>query len=187
MVGKGRQPGRLGALGVTSTDPVLSLLSALGLGQAAGSALIIDLCGDMRLDSARTLGDLLNEGPSLDELSPGRSGVAMLPAGPVTVDEAARAVEALAINWPALVLRCRPGQWDGPTVPVRPLLPGLLRSSEPTPAVWQPLASGTRPTGPGPVLPRLRSPLARRLLAGRVAARSRWVRAWEAVWGMPWA
>jgi hypothetical protein len=72
-------------------------------------------------------------------------------------------------------------------VPVRALMPGLLRVSEEGPAVWQPVVSAVRPSGPGPVLPPLRAPLARRLLAGRTARRARWVRSWEKVWSMPWA
>lgn len=187
MVGKGRAPVRFGVLGVTSPDPVLSLLAALGLAQAAGSALVIDLCGDLALHGARTLSDLVSEGPSLAEMSPGRSGVALMAAGPVSGDEARPAIEALSANWPAMVIRSPQGRWDGATVPVRALLPGLLQAGEQGPAVWQPVGAGIRPTGPGPVLPRLPAPLARRLLAGRASHRARWVRAWAPVWRMPWA
>jgi hypothetical protein len=183
----GRSSARFGVLGVTSADPVLSLLSALGLGQTAVTALVIDLCRDLNLPGARTLSDLAAEGPALSELGPGRSGVGLLPAGPMPVEEMLPTIEALADNWPAIVVRCHPGQWAGPTVPVRPLLPGLLRSVEQGPAVWQPLAAGVRPTGPGPVLPRLRGSLARRMLSGVSARRARWVAAWAPIWGMPWA
>jgi hypothetical protein len=95
-------------------------------------------------------------------------------------------IESLAQGWPAVVVRCHQGQWEGPTVPVKTLLPGLLRVSEQGPAVWQPVVSTVRPPGPGPVLPQLRGTLVRRLLAGRTAPRARWVRAWEKVWSMPW-
>jgi hypothetical protein len=187
MVGKGRSPGRFGALAVASSDPVLSLLSALGLAQAAGSTLVIDMCLDLALESDRTLSDLATDGPSLSELSPGRSGVALLSSGPMEPGEALPLIDQLAQGWPAVVIRCPQGQWPGPTVPVRPLLPGLLRSIEKSPGVWQPIGAGARPTGPGPVLPRLSGSLTRRLLAGRSAGRARWVRAWERVWEMPWA
>lgn len=183
----GRSPGRFGVLAVASPDPVLSLLSALGLAQVAGSALMVDMCRDLALQSGRTLSDLAAEGPSLSELSPGRSGVALLSSGPIEPQEARSLIESLAEGWPAVVIRCPSGHWDGPTVPVRPLLPGLLRSTEQSPAVWQPMATGARPAGPGPVLPRLRGSLVRRMLAGRSVGRARWVRAWEAVWEMPWA
>jgi hypothetical protein len=186
-VGMGRSPGRFGVLAVASPDPVLSLLSALGLAQAAGSALVIDLCLDLALENGRTLSDLAADGPSLSELSPGRSGVALLSSGPIEPDEALPLIDQLAQGWPAVVIRCRRGQWPGPTVPVRPLLPGFLRSIEESPGVWQPMAAGARPPGPGPVLPRLSGSLARRLLSGRSAGRARWVRAWERVWEMPWA
>jgi hypothetical protein len=187
MVGMGRIPVRLGVLGVESADPVLSFLAALGLGQAAGTALVIDLCRDLTLRSGRTLADIVEDGPSLAELSPGRSGVALLSTGPLQAGECRPVIESLAINWPAVIVRCHPGQWDGPTVPVRALLPGLLQSVEQSPGVWQPFVPGVRPAGPGPVLPRLRGTLVRRMLAGRPAGRSKWVRAWTAVWGMPWA
>jgi hypothetical protein len=180
-------PGRLGILGVESADPVLSLLSALGLGQVAGTALVIDLCRDLTMRADRTLADIAADGPSIGELSPGRSGVALLSAGPLHIAECLPVIEVLARTWPAVVVRCPHGQWDGPTVPVRVLLPGLLRSFEETPAVWQPLAPGLRPSGPGPLLPRLRGSLIRRMLSGRADDRARWVRAWEPVWRMPWA
>jgi hypothetical protein len=146
---------------------------------------VVDLCRDVA-GNGRTLSDIASEGPSLAELTPGRSGVALLRSGPVTPQEARPLIESLAQGWPAVVVRCHPGQWEGPTVPVRTLLPGLLRVSEQGPAVWQPVVSTVRPPGPGPVLPKLRGPLVRRLLAGRTARRARWVRAWEKVWSMPW-
>ena len=187
MVGMGRSPGRFGVLAVASPDPVLSLLSALGLAQVAGSALVIDMCLDLALESDRTLSDLAADGPSLSELSPGRSGVALLTSGPIELEDASPLIDHLAQGWPAVVIRCPRGLWPGPTVPVRPLLPGLLRSIDDGPSVWQPMAAGSRPPGPGPVLPRLSGTLARRLLSGRSAGGARWVRAWERVWEMPWA
>ena len=176
-----------GVLGVESRDPVLSLLSAFGLAQVAGTALVIDLCGDLSMRGDRTLADIATDGPALAELSPGRSGVALLSSGPLDPVESSAAIEALAPHWPAIVIRCRSGQWDGATVPVRALLPGFLRADEQSPAVWQPVMAGVRPSGPGPVLPRLSGSLARRMLSGRTAGKARWVRAWAPVWGMPWA
>ena len=89
----GRSPGRLGVIAVTSPDPVLSLLSALGLAQVAGSALVIDMCGDLALASGRTLSDLAADGPSASELSPGRSGVALLSSGPIEPIEASPMID----------------------------------------------------------------------------------------------
>jgi hypothetical protein len=187
MVGRGSTPGRFGVLGVESADPVLSLVSALGLGQVAGTALVIDLCRDLTLRADRSLADISADGPSIGELSPGRSGVALISAGSLEVSESLPVISALATTWPAVVVRCPPGVWDGPTVPVRALLPGLLRPVVETPAVWQPLLPGSRPSGPGPLLPVLRGGLVRRLLSGRATGRARWVRAWAPVWQMPWA
>ncbi len=181
----GRSPAGRGLLAVHSAEPVLSLVSALGLAQVAGSALVVDLCRDLALEG-RTLSDLASEGPSLAELRPGRSGVALLGSGPITVDAALPLIEALSEAWPAVVIRCRQGQWEGRNVPVRALLPGFLRSTEQEPAVWQPVGARVRPPGPGPVLPRLTGSLVRRLLGGRTALRARWVRAWDNVWSMPW-
>lgn len=185
MVGMGRSPAGQGLLAITSPEPVLSLVAALGLAQVARSALVVDLCRDLAV-KGRTLTDLASDGPSLAELRPGRSGVALLGSGPITEDEARPMIDLLARSWPAVVVRCHASQWDGPTVPVRALLPGLLRATDQGPAVWQPTGSRVTPPGPGPVLPKLRSSLVRRLLAGRAAGRARWVRAWEGIWSMPW-
>lgn len=179
--------GRWGVLGVESPDPVLSLFGALGLGAAAGTALIVDMATGLGVSTERTLADLLEDGPALHELSPARSGVAVISAGPVDADAGLEIIERLSANWPAVVVRCTGAGWQGPRVPVRPLLPGLLASSEMIPAVWQTVVGGARPPGPGPVLPRLGPGRARNLLAGRLPTRGRWLRVWERVWAMPWA
>lgn len=183
MVGKGSP----GVLGVHSTDPVLSAVSPLGLAAAAGTCLVIDLGGDLALPAKRTLADVAADGPRLDELSPGRAGVAVMAAGPLSRDESSPIIEALATRWPAVVLRTTADGWAGRNVPVHPLLPGWLAPSSPEAAVWQSVASGSRPPGPGPVLPGLRVRTVRQLLSGKLPLRSRWLRAWEKVWEMPWA
>jgi hypothetical protein len=166
---------------------VLSLLGALGLGAAAGTALVIDIAGQSRLATERTLADLIEDGPSLEELSPTQTGVAVIGGGPIDVTVGLPLIQRLGANWPAVVVRCDAGVWPGPTVPVRPLLPGLMAPSEPMPAVWQAVPGGSRPPGPGPVLPRIGSRAARSLLMGRLPTRGRWLRVWESVWRMPWA
>jgi len=179
--------GRRGVLGVESPDPVLSLFGALGLGAAAGTALVVDMSRGSGVDTHRTLADLLEDGPALNELSPARSGVAVISAGSIDAVAGLPLIERLAANWPAVVVRCSVEAWPGPTVPVRSLLPGLLAPTEIIPAVWQAVVGGVRPPGPGPVLPRLGARNARNLLAGRLPARGRWLRVWERVWAMPWA
>ncbi len=179
--------GRLGILAVCSPDPVLSVAAPLGLAASAGTALVVDLAGGLRLTYARTLADLADEGPKRDELSPGREGVAILAAGPIEAAEATAIIEQLAVRWPAVVVRVSADEWPGPTVPVEPLYPGWLAPDDHDAAVWQPIANGASPPGPGPVLPRLRRRTTQQFLAGQLPMRSRWVRAWEQVWGMPWA
>lgn len=172
---------------MASADPVLSLVGPLGLAASAGTALVIDLLGGLRLASGRTLADIVEEGPRLDELSPGRSGVALIGGGPLPDQDAQAAVEQLATRWPAVVVRVADAGWPGPTVPVRPLYPGWLAPSGEGAAVWQPVGPGSDPPGPGPVLPRLGRATAYRLLSGRLPSRSRWISAWAPVWGLPWA
>lgn len=183
MDGKGRS--RL--LAVQSPDPVLSVAAALGLAASVKTCLIVDLVSDLRLPRARSLRHILKEGPRLDELSPGRTGVAIISGGGLDPDDAAVAIDSLGQRWPALVLRVGPARWHGPTVPVVPLYPGLLARIESDVAVWQPVGDSYLPPGPGPVLPRLRPGLARLLLAGRLPNRSRWVSAFRTVWDLPWA
>lgn len=174
-------------LGVSSPDPVLSVVAPIGLAANTPACLVVDLIGDLHLPKARSLADIFADGPRLEELSPGRAGVAVLPAGPIGIEHAAEVVGGLAQRWPAIVVRTTPGSWPGPTVPVIPIYPGLLTPTNSATSVWQPLAPLSRPPGPGPVLPLLRSGLIRWLLAGRMPPRSKWISAWRAVWELPWA
>jgi hypothetical protein len=182
MSGKGRHR----VLAVTSPDPLLSFVASIGLATSAGTALVIDLERPPR-SGARTLADIVAEGPRLEELSPGRGGVALMGGGPVEVEVASEAVERLAQRWPAVVVRDPEPRWHGPTVPVVALYPGWLAPTGPEVAVWQPLGIGSGPPGPGPVLPPLSRNLIHHILRGRLPGRSRWLRAWDQVWEMPWA
>ncbi len=174
-------------LGVSSPDPVLSVVAPVGLAANMPACLVVDLDGDLNLPRSRSLADILSEGPRLDELSPGRAGVALIPAGPIGADETARVVEDLARRWPAIVVRAKNGTWPGPTVPVVPIYPGLLAPSHQGAAVWQPTVPLAVPPGPGPVLPLLRPGLTRRLLNGQMPPKGRWVSSWREVWELPWA
>jgi hypothetical protein len=183
MAGKGRHP----ILGVWSPDPVLSVIAPIGLAVAAGTALIVDL-GNPTQQSGRTLADLHRDGPSLSELSPGRSGVAFLPGGTLEGVAAMELIEQLAVHWPAVVVRAPAADPALAMVPVVPLFPGRFTPfSLPSHGVWQPVGAGREPPGPGPVLPRLRVGAVRQMLSGRLPRRSRWVAAWRPVWEMPWA
>ena len=183
MVGKGRGT----VLAVRSVDPVLSVLGPLGLAASLGTALVVDLSSDLQIGHGRTLADIDSEGPRLEELSPGRSGVAVIASGALDVIRAAELIADLGTRWPALVVRVNGTPWDGPTVPLVPLYPGWLESTGEGASVWQPTGPSSKPRGPGPVLPRLKQGLARGMLAGQLPARSRWIRAWSSVWDMPWA
>ena len=179
--------GRPGVLGIESPDPVLSLFGALGLAASAGTALVVDMAASWRLGTDRTIADLLEDGPALNELSPARSGVAVISAGPIDPIEALPMIERLAMNWPAVVVRCSAEDWPGRKVPVWPLLPGMLAPTDFIPAVWQTVIGGVRPPGPGPILPRLGARTAHNLMLGRLPRRGRWLGVWAKVWGMPWA
>jgi hypothetical protein len=173
-------------LGIRSSDPVVSLVGSLGLGAAAGTALVIDFA-DQAAPGGRTLAHLLEEGPRLDELSPGRPGVAVIRAGGVDVHDTEQVIERLSRHWPALVLRSSPTETSWPVVPVVPLYPGWLAPIDSGPSVWQSLGPLSRPPGPGPVLPPLRTAQVRWVLGGGLPSKGRWLSVWERVWELPWA
>jgi hypothetical protein len=173
-------------LAVHAEDPVLSWIGPIGLALAAETALIVDV-RTRHLPGTRTLAQIMVEGPSLLDLSPGRRGVATIAAGSMGSDELARAVEVLAGRWPALVVRSDGRLWPGPTVPYRAILPGFLRPSEPIPSVWQPAIGVSVPSLPGPVLPRLGRRPVMAMLDGKLPLARRWVDSWRAIWEMPWA
>ncbi len=176
---------RGGLLGVEAPDPVLSLVSSLGLALVAGTAVVVDVEGGVATD--RSLGDLATDGPSLLDLSPGRAGVALISGRGADAVQRQALIELLARHWPAVVVRVRPGQWQGPVVPVRALIPGILAPSALGVAVWQPVSRQMRAPGDGPLMPILGARTTRALLAGRSIHRDRWVRSWAPVWSMPWA
>jgi hypothetical protein len=180
----GRERSRV--LAVRCADPILSVIAPVALGSTRGTALIIDL-GDQMGMGPRTLADLARDGPRLDELSPGRSGVAVLRSGRLPPAEVAVMAQQLAVGWPAVVIRAISDDWPGPIVPVHVLYPGWLAPTTRQAAVWQRLASGPQAPGPGPVLPTLGSRLVRRVLGGGRPGEGRWVRAWRQVWDLPWA
>lgn len=184
MVGKGRHR----ILGLTSPDPVLSLVGSIGLAASVGTALVVDLVEVGAESGVRSLLDIVTDGPSLRELSPGRRGVALIRGGGIEPGTATDIIEELSLRWPAVVARTREGQCPFPTVPAIPLYPGrLFPVPDASHCVWQPLGIGAEPPAPGPVLPRLRSATLRQLLSGHIPRRSGWISAWRPIWGMPWA
>ncbi|HSL24701.1 MAG TPA: hypothetical protein VLA54_00355 [Acidimicrobiia bacterium] len=181
-------------LGVrTEFDSVLSVIAPLGLVAAAPRpALMVDLdAAGPAYPSGRSLAELVGEGPTRAELFGGasRAGIALLRNGGVGWESALPVLEALAMRWPALVLRVPEAMSTGlpfPVVPVVPLFPGLLASWGDRAAVWQSTGSGLTAPGPGPVLPALSRHSLLTLLAFRAEPRGRWVRAWGRIWDLPW-
>lgn len=180
----------------TEFDHVLSVVAPVGLAAAAARpALVIDLDPDgPPYPGTRSLAELVGEGPTRSELSPrlsgsGGAGVALLRNGGIGWEAAAPMIEALAQQWPALVLRLpeNGGSWPWPVVPVRSLLPGILRPQGGRAAVWQSVTSRRAfAPGPGPVLPALNRSALERILVLRSEPRGRWVKAWSQVWELPW-
>ena len=138
---------------MSSSEPVLSVLGPIGLAASINTALVVDMAGGLRLPDSRSLANLIEEGPRLEELSPGRPGVALICSGGVGTAEAMEAVEMLALRWPGVVVRAEAGRWPGPTVPVEALYPGLLEPQMGRAAVWHPWASGSSPPARGPCSP----------------------------------
>lgn len=173
-------------LAVSSPDLLLGTVASIGLAAAAGTCLVVGL--DLPYLGRRSLSDLASEGPMTSELSPGRTGVAMIPAGPLDGIDVGEVVGRLSSRWPAVVVGGVGASSLGlATVPVVPLYPGRLLAQEASNCVWQPVVAGVTPPSPGPVLPRIRPSVLKRLLDGTLPRRSRWVRAWTPIWEMPWA
>ena len=171
----------------TPEDGLLGALAPLGLGAAAGTALVIDLDQKgPRYPGEGSLASLVAEGPRRDDLTPTRSGLAVLRNGGVDPAAAREVVDALIAGWPSVVLRLPSEEvLREPDVVVRPLVPGSLFTHSPGGAsVFQDL--GFRLPSPGPRLPVMGRSTAATLLAGAVPTRSRWVRAWKAAWEGGW-
>lgn len=173
-------------LGLFSPDPILSVVGPVGLAASRGTALVVDLASEVR--AGRTLKAMAEDGPTRAELSPGRSGIAMIRGGGVDNQTAQELISELAGRWPALVVRVSDFEWPLPMVTAIPLYPGhLLPPPRVSHCVWQPVGTGATPPGPGPVLPRLAGGTIRRILSGGLPRSSRWVKAWAPIWEMPWA
>ncbi|MGI9648525.1 MAG: hypothetical protein ACR2OI_08405 [Acidimicrobiia bacterium] len=168
-------------------DGLLGALAPLGLGAAAGTALVIDLDDEgPHYPGEGSLASLVADGPRRDDLSPIRTGLAVLRNGGVQASEARPVVDALIAGWPSVVLRLPPGPGlREPDLVLRPLVPGQVFGGSPAGVtVFQDL--GFHLPAPGPRLPVLGRSAAGALLAGSIPARSRWVRAWKQAWDGKW-
>ena len=176
----------------TPEDGLLGALAPLGLAAACpGPVLVIDLDdGGPQYLGEQSLADLVADGPRLDDLRPGRAGVAVLRNGGVGASDASAVIEALLEGWERVVLRLPPRRRvvvPVPVVPVRLLLRGSLFGPAVGPAVYQSTPATIRLPGRGIRLPTpSRSTVASLLEGIAPPAGDRWVRAWRRVWEAPW-
>lgn len=168
-------------------DATLDALVPIGLAVAFGTALLVDLdpSGPSYSDSY-TLADLVRRGPSNAELSPTKKGPAWLANGGVGAEDAAEVVRALADRWPAVVLRCPPGQpRPSDALALLPLLPRPFTLTASAPVAYQRCVAVAPPDLDAPILPRPSSRVVTDLLAGRRPARpDRWLRSLRTLWTM---
>ena len=168
----------------TLHDDVLGVVVPFALASFQRTVLVIDLDLDgIPLPGNRTLAHLVEEEPTLAELVPPRSGVAVLPHGGIDVASAAPVVAALVDSWPCVVVRARKPLPGIPFAEVAPLIPGV--NTKASPRVWVRTGIARVEPGPGPVVDgpgrtAIASVVARRAPAGR------WLRSWAGVWRWPW-
>lgn len=171
----------------TPEDGLLGALAPLGAALANSPALVVDLDPQgPAYPGERSLADLVAEDPTEEDLAP-RPGVAVMRNGGVTPHDAADVVAALIERWERVVLRLPPRPFPGgdtPVLQVRLLTGGWYQSSA-SAAVWQATGDLVRMPSEGVRLPVPTRDTVRALLAGRrPPARSKWVRAWQPVWGV---
>jgi hypothetical protein len=171
----------------TPEDGLLGALAPLGLGAAAGTALVVDLDpAGPHYPGTGSLASLVADGPRRSDLSPDRAGLAVLRNGGIDAAEADEVLAALEAGWPSVVVRLPAGSARRPDLVVRPLVPGgLFPAGDTGVTVFQDL--GFRLPVAGPRLPVLSRGTAAALLAGSIPSRSRWVRAWKPAWAGAWA
>ncbi len=180
-------------------DGVLGAIGPLALAATQPTALVVDLDpAGPRYGSARSLRELVEEGPRASDLSPPRSGIAVLANGGIGLGDSRKIVDLLMRGWPAAVLRLPPQSPDdvpAPIVPVHLLIPGRLFPPQGR-GVYQPVAATTRWLHGGHgrrlesrgslVLPTAPRRAVRALLEGSQPVASRWARAWLRVWAASW-
>ena len=168
----------------TLHDDVLGIVAPFALASSHRTALVIDLDVEgIPLLGDRTLARLVEDGPTLAELVPSRSGVAVLTHGGVDTESATAVVGALVDSWPCVVVRS-PFPLSGlPFVEVAPLIPGV--DTKVSPRIWVRTGIGRIDPGPGPVVDGPNRSAVAALVAGK-APTGRWLRSWAGVWRWPW-
>lgn len=168
----------------TIHDDLLGMVAPIALASAHRTALVIDLdLHGLPLPGNRSLARMVDDGPSLSELVPSRSGLAVLTHGGVEGADARQVVDALVRSWPCVVVRSRVPLPGMPFAEIAPLLPGV--ATKPNPRIWVKTGIGKVDPGPGPVVdcPGRRAVTA--VLAGQLPS-GRWLRSWALVWRWPW-
>lgn len=169
-------------LGTHSSDRVLHHIAPLGLAASVGTCLVVDLDPHAPALAARTLRQLLDDGPASTDLTVS-PGVSVLGNGGVDYDEAADLIEHLTAVWGRIVLRSCRGSHPYPTLRVEPLLPRPLTPESAD--VVQAMQRGQRAED-AILLPRIRRHQIRLMLDGRLEPRWRWTRTWRDAWGRSW-
>lgn len=170
----------------TAHDGLLACLAPLGLAASVETALVVDLDPEgPAYPGSASLADLVERGPRLAHLQPQRSGLAVLRNGGIDSGYE-EVVEALADGWPHVVLRVADNVDQPNLVSVIPAMTGPLRSDSQRPHVAQRTGLGTVSSEAVVTLPRLNRTTVMGLLSGSIRPRSRWIKAWKPVWGLPW-
>ncbi len=173
---------------------MLGAVAPLALATTQPTALVVDLDpGGPHYPSARSLRELVVEGPRAADLSPVRPGVAVLANGGIALEDSRDLVGLLLRGWPAVVLRLAlqaPDDVPAPIVPVHLLTPGRLFRPQGR-GVYQPTAAGFRvrrrlEAEGSVVLPAAPRRVVRALLDGSRPVASRWSAAWRRVWAASW-
>ena len=167
-------------------DAVLGTLVPLGLGVAAGTAVVVDLDrSGPPMGGGPTLADLVERGPTRAELEPRTGSVAYLRNGGIDAPDAAEVIGALVDRWPAVVLRCS-GRHARPSgsVAIAPLLPEAHAVQFDPPILYQRCGFSPHARPDGHVLPAPRRRTVELLLSGRSPSRrDRWIRSLSTLWG----
>ena len=169
-------------LGIHSSDRVLHHIGPFGLAASVGTCLVIDLDRHAPSIGARTLRQLLDDGPSSADLSVA-SGVSAIGNGGVDYHEAADLIDHLISIWGRIVLRSGNTSHPYRTLRAEPLLPRPLAPLAVD--VVQAMQSGQRDDA-AVMLPPIRRQQIRSILDGQLEPRWRWTRAWRTAWSRSW-
>ncbi|MGI9666304.1 MAG: hypothetical protein ACR2N2_04270 [Acidimicrobiia bacterium] len=166
-------------------DAALNVLIPLGLVSTPTGGLVIDLDrAGPAVGPGPTLAQLVNDGPTAEQLrfTSGRRGY--LSNGGVDVAAASNVIEAFVERWPRVVLKC-PAAGPRPegAVAFLPLLPSPFTPTSPDPCVYQRSALSPSGRADSVVLPIPRRGTVSALMKGaQPSGRDRWLSALGRMW-----